>query len=1057
MHFFIDNNLLTSQDNQVDYAFGTDRNDPANKFNITSRFCLNTPTKAFACQDSLMIVQQSSVDSSLVNVILKPIEGLKIPFKSVKYFVYRGLLKDSFINGANVTPQAIGNSEFIAKFWETWNNYKGEQNLPDPTPESFGYDNSLAGSLAIENIYDNSQESVRPLFVKEGEWIGNFGSTFEIGLEIITEDDNLTLDLDFLRAEKFQINVTNLSGLALKAEREKILSFIDPAAFFGLHYEEGIKVSTYSGTVKTTEKKKKDELYTSIISKFDNKNCVYLDIRSEKGYSYNFYQNYDDGLGNNIKIGNNATTPVVQTYGYNSWPIAIIKSPINTTANKNDIKINLRIDDNTKPILFFENTKLISDNNNSHFIEDNKILGGTNDWSKDLNFFFPNTENGASKNNVAYYIQLHYFRQEHNPTYPNTVLKNENYFDTVFCPIDLPHLADVNYIFQMVFNSDLNFVRGQLPSINKTFGYIAESRTYWDNDRVLFYSQEIFQTKSTGSFLTSFKNNGFDTGFNLTGSYNRMSFLTKNIRLTQKKVQENIGGVNFQQVKLLDITNSNDIHKSYESILCLGITQAELLILKNLSGFSNLHYRYIYIEEVTGSPFMDKDNKPFMKYKLGIQGLDNNGDRIIVNPTTDIYVYSNSGIIFTSKAFAEQEINQQGLAYIRNYEENVGYINKEKTTNKLYEDYFIEKNPNMNNKVNTFVNSLNNVVDNTPNTYSNIKTLVENSAQGIWNEAVSFVQANNNVNPDDRPLYWARNKMEVALKNHLYFKGQFASSEVLNESDLDVMIKLFEEKSRNYTGVDFSGAPTGAKKILITGFDPFFLNEKHPIYGQGSNFKQSNPSGVCALALHGQNLGNGYIQTMIVPVKYTDFDSSNDNKSGQGEGIIEKHIKPWLNEVDMIITISQAAPNQYNIDVFATATRGGTIDNMNFTREEGSKSVNTSSPETIVTTLPDEFTQGSSHAIFNGEYQQTKYGATLIATKNNYPTTKVFNGPGGNYLSNEIFYRVAKLRKELRPSLPTGHFHIAMLQNAGEDFSVSKTQTLLNIVKNAVTNGITGI
>lgn len=220
------------------------------------------------------------------------------------------------------------------------------------------------------------------------------------------------------------------------------------------------------------------------------------------------------------------------------------------------------------------------------------------------------------------------------------------------------------------------------------------------------------------------------------------------------------------------------------------------------------------------------------------------------------------------------------------------------------------------------------------------------------------------------------------------------------------------------------------------------------------------------LALHGQTLGNGYIQSMIVPMRYTDFDGSKDNISGQGVGIIERYVAPWLDEVDMIVTISQAGPDDYNIDVFATATRGGMIDNLNFTRVQGSKSVSILSPETIVSTLPNEFTQAPSQAVFNGEYQITEYGPTLIATKNDYPTSKVFNGPGGNYLSNEIFYRVAKMREEwIKSKLPsvatksTGHFHVAKLQDESkkEDFSIPKTQTLLNIVETAINKGVTGL
>ncbi|MDR2651435.1 MAG: hypothetical protein LBC68_03855, partial [Prevotellaceae bacterium] len=879
--------------------FGPNPNNPTILFDVSTQFQLTNQCKTFACQDGLMIIQQSSVNPALVNVILKPKEELKIPFGQIKYFVYRGLSKDSFISGTNITPQATGNSEFIARFWVDWNQYKiSHPTLPNPGPESFGYDNSLSSSLDIEKIYDNSQaNNIRPIYVKEGEWIGNFGTYSPISFEVVVDTNNI-FTLDFLRTDKHQIDVTSLWGLDLRAKREQILSFIDPATFFGLHYNEGVNVSTYTETVKTTEKKKQDDLYISLISKFANKNCVYLDIRSEKGYSYNFYQNYGNASGKNIKVGSSVVTPAEGTYEWYSWPLIMINSPLSTTEDKNNIKINLRIDDNTKPILFCEDTTVLANNQSDPFIKATNILNGTTiDWSKDLDFVFPNTGTSASKDSVAYYIRLYYFRQEYNPASPNTVLQNEKYFDSAFCPIDLPNLSDESYLLCQAHNANHNFMWGEIPSLDN-FSYVSRNGCYWDSSRIIFFAKTLLPNKNTIRTFNSFENKVFDTGFNLTGKINKMSFLAKNIRLTQKKIQEEITTENFQQIKLLEISNSNEIPNFYESILCLGITQAELLILKNLSGLSNLHHRYIYIEEIIGSPCTDKDGKPFLKYKLKVQGIDNNGNQAIVSPSTDIYVYSGYGIVFASKNFAEQEINQQGVIYVRNYEENIGYANREKTTNKRYEDYFIEDiNPNMKIEVNGFIDTLASIDEDATNAYLNIKSLVEDSAQDIWDAAVNFVKANNNANPDDRPLYWARNKMEVALKSHPYFKGQFAGSEILVGSDLEAMVKLFEEKSRNYTGVDFSGAPPGAKKILITGFDPFQLNPK---YGDNA-IKTQNPSGIVALWLHGKeiqdNLGNkGFIQSAIFPVRYIDFDNN----------VVENLVSTFLknNSINMIMSLS---------------------------------------------------------------------------------------------------------------------------------------------------------
>jgi len=347
---------------------------------------------------------------------------------------------------------------------------------------------------------------------------------------------------------------------------------------------------------------------------------------------------------------------------------------------------------------------------------------------------------------------------------------------------------------------------------------------------------------------------------------------------------------------------------------------------------------------------------------------------------------------------------------------------------------------------------------------------VKTDAKKLWDAAVKQVQAGN---LDDRPLYWARNKMQVRLKRNPLFEKDinFETSIVNKDSQLEKIIQLFEEQSRNYKSIDFSKA-AGKKKLLITGFDPFQLNSINHRYKDYYNILQSNPSGVIALALANNSQLGAYIQTMVVPVRYTDFDSSQEFNKGQGVGIIEKHIKPLINEVDMIITISQAGKNDYHIDVFATATRAGGDDNVNFVRIDGSKSINDISPETFKTTLPIEMTQGNSKAIFWGDFFATKqdeidyykdknkfFDKKQKATLSKYPTNKIYSGPGGNYLSNEIFYRVAKLRMEQRATLPTGHFHINKIQDESvkEDLNSLKMQEVLNVVKKSLLEGIKGL
>jgi hypothetical protein len=80
---------------------------------------------------------------------------------------------------------------------------------------------------------------------------------------------------------------------------------------------------------------------------------------------------------------------------------------------------------------------------------------------------------------------------------------------------------------------------------------------------------------------------------------------------------------------------------------------------------------------------------------------------------------------------------------------------------------------------------------------------------------------------------------------------------------------------------------------------------------------------------------------------------------------------------------------------------------------------------------------------------------TLIMKSQVHKTELSF---GGNYLSNEIFYRVARLRELLRPTLSTGHFHIAQLQDKEKpNFSPTETKDLLDIVKNAIARGVNAL
>lgn len=397
------------------------------------------------------------------------------------------------------------------------------------------------------------------------------------------------------------------------------------------------------------------------------------------------------------------------------------------------------------------------------------------------------------------------------------------------------------------------------------------------------------------------------------------------------------------------------------------------------------------------------------------------------------------------------------IAYRRNYEELIGLLktdnSEDKDLSSNYENKFISSNSEILSLIKEFSRYLQ-----TENLKINdIKKRVETDTKQLWDLAVKQVQGGN---LDDRPLYWSRNKMQVLLKRHSLFENDidFKTSIIIKNTELNKIIIVFEELSRNYTGVDFSKVPSGIKKVIITGFDPFILDPT-----KSGNPLQSNPSGVNALALHNKNIGNYYVQTFITPVRYKDFDEFKDSK-----GVIEKFVAPLISQVDMIITVSQGGVFRFDVDRFPAKYRGGYKDNMfwgnklNGFNGDFFKQLNIGGKEFYETTLPYKKIVPNVNipsdifwVYFNqtynkhngGDSNKNKQGTVLRAKLEDVQVLTSTRGSGGAYLSNEIFYRVAKLRAELKPNLPTGHLHVPLIQTTKDNIKYYRSKGYRNANK----------
>lgn len=292
------------------------------------------------------------------------------------------------------------------------------------------------------------------------------------------------------------------------------------------------------------------------------------------------------------------------------------------------------------------------------------------------------------------------------------------------------------------------------------------------------------------------------------------------------------------------------------------------------------------------------------------------------------------------------------------------------------------------------------------------------AGRALWEAAVARAQgripAGTLPVTDDRPLYWARLELTRALR-------QWTPSFPLTASGRAELLDVLEQSSR---GQDSIAYPPGTRRILVSGFDPFQLDQ---------DIRRSNPSGATALALDGTVIetaaGPARIETAMFPVLWDPF----------AAGVVERTFQPWIRRVDMFTTISQGRVGRFDVERYNGRWRGGFPDNDNVSRTEvipipaGVPTV-TPPPEFVPTTLPYAAIVAAPTGRFpvfdHTSVTEIPAGQTTPVVSPNGPTPGSIAraGGGGDYLSNEIAYRATLLRDAVRARIPGGHLHTPVLE-----------------------------
>jgi len=470
--FFTQTSIPAQTENQ---AYGIKS---VNEFLVSGMFAISAATKAYAVIKGTILLQQQTSDINKVNLILRPDnqKDLKLP---IKYIIYRGLNISDFIESSDLSNPTnkvnTSGSELLAAMQVIQQGRAPGDDIP--LEALFGNELSPASNKNIDEFFFKNLAPKSQLFTIEcGTELGNF-AVGDIGVEIILENPEFFVDVELAKEEKFEIKIeSSMSSAEKKWRKDLVRHFVDPAAFYGLHYnvEDGIEYRNNSGN---KQKAKTAELvFNEILEPFANttRNTVYLDIRNENGYSYNYYDNYVGTSGpdadKELKIGQTSGGITPKEYYTDGWAVHIVDT-IPGATDENEFFIALRVNDNKRPLIAGWNTELtpnsvvdppLTDDTSSRvYFTDETILlpvpipTTLPDFTNTIAVKTPNVPSESAQ--LATIVRLDYIKQLL-PITASNKFPRINFTDYVFGPLDVNIPWDTDDVIEWVTTNHRTYI-----------------------------------------------------------------------------------------------------------------------------------------------------------------------------------------------------------------------------------------------------------------------------------------------------------------------------------------------------------------------------------------------------------------------------------------------------------------------------------------------------------------------------------------------------------------------------------------------------------------------
>jgi|GEM_PF-1802958 len=685
-HFFTEADLMQQQTNIL--AYGPVLNDENTKYRVTFLFEVSQPAKAFAVCDGVVFVQplNGDINSDYVNLVLKPTGDLENGFTPVEYFVYRGLKKANFIQGQNtlVPYNHADSTDLTNGVWENADDFHPVE--PDSTADekAFGWDKvSESDSAFLNSIFNETDDNHQLHHISKGMFIGYFDSTVNpAGFEIVLRDRMYFPDLGMVRGAEttFSVNApggTDIPGnepIATMREREKILNFVDPAAYMMLFYESGIHVENKNTAPQDCYGF--NDIYNVILvgngnPNFHTKNTLYIDIRNENGCSLNYYKD-NEGISGTPDYGMHIQrswdginfTPLV--YYSNFWPIFATTFLNAGTSDSLLLFLKVREDYNPKPFVYLDfatqqiisgSTTLIIPIEGATKIRNIKNLSIAPDgWSESIELSIP-----IISDTISWIGKIYVGKHDYNVIAPNTSFIKQHYLDYLFGPLNaisnLPPASETEW--KLILGK-------KLISTDYPFGFVAAiEMVLTETPTLIDFSAVVVDLHSISSFGTEEHTypffNRYTEILNGPPPSNIGKSIDPNFIFHPDKTLVDISTKNSINVGIDLMTFSYLDSEKYKPKICqLVITRSEYdsyirpaisLVDENLHD-ATLNLIGISGTQATTQSSLDsvQDSSGFNYYEglIKIHGMDSNGIHAIDNPLQNIEIGTLNGKIFQS-------------------------------------------------------------------------------------------------------------------------------------------------------------------------------------------------------------------------------------------------------------------------------------------------------------------------------------------------------------------------------------------------------------------------